>query len=203
MATDPVASTLPPGYAVEPPTVATLKSTDVPATHELGPNGIAAKSTLPEGYSVEGQQPPAPTLTPEQTLSRTNANMAAAMSGQQMPNPEDQQGFDEGKKAGTIQGGVDIAAGAVLGPIAGRTAEMLRPTVVAKTIGTGLLDAGGREITRQVVEHGPSELAQSLQKILPSKTTVEQLEKIGRILYHLGAPTAAATYLLRELFGGK
>lgn len=142
---------LPEGYTLEQPQAA-------PAT---------VYPTLPPGYSIEGQgadlasrvaavaegkstEPTAPTLTPEQTLSRTNANMAAAMSGQPQSTPEDQANFEQGRKAGTIQGGIDIAAGATLGAAnAGIEALASRVTPAAKMVATGLLDEIGNPIMRQ------------------------------------------------------
>lgn len=171
MATSPVASTLPPGYSVEQPTVATLKTTDAPATHVLGPSGIMP--TLPPGYSIEGQQPPAPVQTAEQTLSDHNRYMVSAMTGQgkdfsQDPtlSPEERQQAEAGRKAGTIQGGVDIGLGAALGPaleflgMGGKVAAKAAPEV--KQVGTGLLDQFGSEIFKDV----PVEAKQAAWKLL-------------------------------------
>lgn len=168
------------------PTVSGLQAADVPATHEVGPSGITPKggdlaTRVASVAAGKPSEPPAPTLTPEQTLSRTNANMTAAMSGQQMPNPEDQQGFDEGKKAGTIQGGVDIGASAVLGPAleflgmggkAAKAAAQAAPE--AQKVGTGLLDQFGNEIFREI----PAEAKQAAWKILQHPAVEAAIKKV-------------------------
>ncbi len=50
-------------------------------------------------------------------LSRTLQNMTSAMAGQPMQNPEDRPAAEAGKKAGTIAGGLQIATGALAGPL--------------------------------------------------------------------------------------
>lgn len=140
---------LPEGYTLEQPQ--TTPSTVYP--------------TLPPGYSIEGRGADlasrvaavaAPVIitpdppTPEQRLSRTNANMAAAMSGQPQSTPEDQANFEQGRKAGTIRGGVDIATGATLGAAnAGIEALASKLTPAAKMVATGLFDELGNPIMRQ------------------------------------------------------
>jgi hypothetical protein len=93
--------------------------------------------------------------TPEQTLSRTNQNMALAMSGQQAQmNPEDREQFESGRKAGTIAGGVQLATSTGLGALAA-------PSVVTKAgplVPAGR-DAAGRFLpwaASQVAEEGPT-----------------------------------------------
>lgn len=153
--------TLPEGYSLEQPQAAYS----------------TVYHTLPPGYSIEGQagkprvtldfskaQPINPPVTldfskaeplqsqptPEQALSRTNANMAAAMSGQPQSTPEDQANFEAGRKAGTIQGGIDIAAGAGLGAATtGLEAIAGKAAPAAKMVATGLLDEMGNPIMRQ------------------------------------------------------
>lgn len=203
MATSPVA-TLPPGYAVEPPTVATLKSTDVAATHELGPNGIAAKSspTLPPGYSIEGQQPPVPALSPDQTLSRTHANMAAAMSGQPQSTPEDQANFDEGRKSGTIQGGVDIGLGALGGAALGPLDNALKylgfgakAAKAAEPVATGLLDQYGSPIFRAL----EPEVRPIVQKLLSHEAVQKGLKIAGQELLKGALYTGGGTALYKAV----
>src|ERR1700730_2489012 len=81
--------------------------------------------------------------TPQQNLSRTNANMALAMSGQQAQmNPQDQTQFEAGRKAGTISGGGTVA----LGALGGLGSALTAPTAATETVGTGVLDAAGEEI---------------------------------------------------------
>lgn len=112
-------------------------------------------------------QPP-PQLSPEQARSRTFQNMTSAMSGQPMQNPEDQAEAEKGRKAGTIQGGIDIAGGALLGPAleflgfgGGRVAQQ-GAQQTAKQVATGILDEHGNEIFRDAAP----EVKQAAGKIL-------------------------------------
>lgn len=201
MATSPV-STLPPGYAVEPPTVATLKATDVAATHELGPNGITPKPTLPPGYSIEGQQPPAPAQTPEQTLSRMNANMTAAMSGQPQSTPEDQSNFEQGKQAGTIQGGADIGLGALGGAAIGPLDTALKylgfgakAAKAAEPVATGLLDQYGSPIFRAL----EPEVKPIVQKLLSHEAVQKGLKIAGQELLKGALYTGGGTALYKAV----
>ncbi len=82
-------------------------------------------------------------------LSRTLQNMTSAMAGQPMQNPEDRPAAEAGKKAGTIAGGLQIATGALAGPL-------FAPAVGTAEAGTGVLDAAGNEIMREVAQAGPS-----------------------------------------------
>jgi len=81
--------------------------------------------------------------------------MAAAMSGQRQVTPQDEKQFQAGKQSGFIAGAAQVGLGA-LGPLAG-------PTRVAATEGTGVLDASGNEIKREVTKYGPSLGKQGLQ----------------------------------------
>jgi hypothetical protein len=110
----------------------------------------------------------APQLAPEQARSRTLQNMTSAMSGQPMQNPEDQAEAEKGRKAGTIQGGIDIAGGALLGPAleflgfgGGRAAQQATQQT-AKQVATGILDEHGNEIFRDAAP----EVKQAAGKIL-------------------------------------
>ena len=96
----------------------------------------------------------APQLKPN-PISRTNANMAAALAGQRQLTPEDQERFESGKQSGFISGATQVGMGA-LGPLTG-------PTAVAATEGTGVLDSAGNEIMREVTKYGPSLGRQGLQ----------------------------------------
>jgi hypothetical protein len=88
--------------------------------------------------------------TPEQTLSRTNQNLALAMSGQQgQMSPEDLQQFEAGRQAGFGSAAATAATGAVGGALAA-------PSVTAGSVGTGILNAAGHEIMRDITQYGPS-----------------------------------------------
>jgi hypothetical protein len=91
--------------------------------------------------------------TPLDVLSRTNQNMALAMSGQSAQmRPDDQAQFESGRTAGTIAAAGTLATGALSAAGAALTA----PTVGTQTVGTGILDAAGEEIKREVLKYGPS-----------------------------------------------
>lgn len=94
-----------------------------------------------------------PAPTPEQALSRTNANMTAAMSGQPMPNPEDQQGFDAGKEAG-----MESAAAQTAATIGGELLLAPRAVAALSKVPAGR-DAAGRMlpwIVKTTTEEGSS-----------------------------------------------
>src|SRR5438309_179873 len=87
-------------------------------THVHG-DDLAPPSPYQPDYDSLAKQAGAidkPALTEEQARSRTLQNMTSAMSGQPMQNPDDQAEAEKGRQAGTIQGGIDIAAGSLLGP---------------------------------------------------------------------------------------
>ena len=104
-----------------------------------------------------------------------------------------------GDTASRLAGPTEAAAGA--GALSEKAASVLKPTPSIRSIGTGLYDGAGKEIMKDVVEYGPSKLAQQVQKLLPEKATVDQAEKIARLVYHIGAGTGLATYLYHELYG--
>jgi hypothetical protein len=94
--------------------------------------------------------------------------MTSAISNQPMQNSEDQVEAEKGRKAGTIQGGLDIAGGALLGPAleflgfgGGRAAQQAAQQT-AKQEGTGILDEYGNEIFRDAAP----EVKQAAGKIL-------------------------------------
>src|SRR5262249_40931794 len=96
----------------------------------------------------------------------------------------------------------NVAAG-LGGAALGELGTLLRPTMVTKTIGTGILDSTGKELMRDVLEAGPSKAAQAIQKFLPEKSTLAQAEKVAKIVYHIVTCGGTAAYLYHELFGGK
>jgi len=98
--------------------------------------------------------------TSEQKLSRTLQNMTYAMSGQSdQMHPDDKAEFDRGVKAGTTAGIVTAATGA----LSGAAAPLTAPRAIGTTaVGTGILDATGREIMRDVTTYGPSVARQVL-----------------------------------------
>jgi hypothetical protein len=152
-------------------------------------NGKLPDSSTPSAVDIAKKQ--------EQQKNDLNMNMSRAMSGQPQTTTEQQQQFDEGKKEGTISGATQIGLGAA-GALA---SAAMAPTTIAKTVGTGLLDAGGNEITKEVLEEGPSKIAQVVKNILPKEATVDQAAKIAKIIYHGGLTTGVATYLYHEIFG--
>jgi len=108
----------------------------------------------------------------------------------------------EGAK-GLVQGGVGLAKAGVK--------ALTEPTIgAAKSVGTGLVDAAGNEIKREVATEGPSLLKQGVDKVteavkdvLPKGATPEQAIKVARLVYHLGLGAGSATFIWHELFGGK
>jgi len=93
--------------------------------------------------------------TPLDTLSRTNQNMALAMSGQSAQmRPDDQAQFDAGRAAGTIAGGVQLATSTGLGALAAPSV-----TTAAGPLVPAGRDAAGKFlpwIASQVTTEGPS-----------------------------------------------
>jgi hypothetical protein len=76
--------------------------------------------------------------------------MALAMSGQQAQmNPEDQEQFESGRQAGFGSAAATAALGAAGGALAA-------PSVTAGSVGTGILDAAGHEIMKDLMQYGPS-----------------------------------------------
>ena len=123
-------------------------------------------STLKPAQAATSDWNPDPkTLTPinptdEQKLSRTLQNMTYAMSGQSnQMHPDDKAEFDRGVKAGTIAGATVAATGGVEAAAAPLTAARVTATTA---VGTGILDATGREIMRDVTTYGPSVARQIL-----------------------------------------
>lgn len=140
-------------------------------------------------------------LTPQEALSRTNANMALAMSGQQAQmSPDDRQQFESGRKAGTIAGGTAIATGAASG--------LFTPGIQVAQETSSVLGPEGQPITKEVVKDAPSLAGKGIQAIknaLPAAATPDQIAKVAKILYHTGAGVTGiggTAYLVwRELFG--
>jgi hypothetical protein len=125
------------------------------------------------------------THTPEEDArSRTLMNMTRAMSGQPMDNPEDQAEAEKGRQAGTIQGGIDIAGGALLGPAleflgfgGGRVAEEATKQGVKK-VGTGILDEYGNEIFKEVSPEAKKVAGKILQHPIVTKAVKMAVKKI-------------------------
>jgi hypothetical protein len=113
-------------------------------------------------------------------LSRTNFNMAAALSGQKQATPEDQEQFQSGKKAGYVSAATQAGLGAVGAPLTA-------PTVTSSTVGTGILDSSGQEVVREVLSHGPSVARQALSNPVAQK-----------LLWRVVGPVAGVA-LLKEL----
>jgi hypothetical protein len=93
--------------------------------------------------------------TPQDVLSRTNQNMALAMSGQSAQmRPDDQAQFESGRTAGTIAGGVQLATSAGLGALAAPSV-----TTAAGPLVPAGRDAAGKFlpwVASQVTTVGPS-----------------------------------------------
>ena len=62
----------------------------------------------------------------------------------------------EKMKAGAITAGETALAGAAAGSAALGASAALAPTATAETVGTGILDASGQEIMREVTKYGSS-----------------------------------------------
>jgi hypothetical protein len=59
-------------------------------------------------------------------------------------------------------------------------------------------------IVKEVLKKGPSVVGgiiNAVKDALPKGASAEQIDKIARILYHLGAGTGGAAFLWHELFG--
>ena len=111
------------------------------------------------------------THTPEEDArSRTFQNLTSAMSGQPMQNPDDQVEAEKGREAGTIQGGIDIAGGALLvsaleflGFGGSRVVQKAaQEATKGVKVGTGILDEYGNELFREAAP----EVKQAAGKIL-------------------------------------
>jgi len=113
-------------------------------------------------------------------LDRTLMNMTRAMSGQKMDNPQDQaiaeKAKEEGFKSAALTAGLGFGAGALAAPAAG-----------AATVGTGILDAGGSEVMKDIATQGPS-LARAGMNLV-----------INAIKAHPIISTYVATHLANEL----
>lgn len=59
-------------------------------------------------------------------------------------------------KEGAITAGKTALAGAAAGSAAIGAAGVLAPTAAAETVGTGILDASGQEIMKEITRYGPS-----------------------------------------------
>ena len=119
---------------------------------------------------------------PQQALSQTNSLMTLAMSGQQAQmNPAERAQFESGRNAGTASAAGTVALG-TLGALG-------VPTVSTGSVGTGILDATGQEIMKDVVQYGPSVARQVLSHPLAQK-----------LLLH-AAGLGAGGAILKAIFG--
>ena len=113
-----------------------------------------------------------------------------------MQNPDDQAKAERGRKAGTIAGGLQILGGAAGG--------LFTPGVQVAQETSSLLGPEGQPIVKEVLKKAPSVIGKTVEVVkdaLPKGATVEQIDKVARILYHLGAGTGGAAFLWHELFG--
>ena len=137
------------------------------------------------------------THTPdEDARSRTLQNMTSAMSGQPLQDPDDQAEFEQGRKTGTIAGGVQIATGAAGG--------LFTPGVQVTREASSILGPEGEPLAKEVMKKAPSLVGgvmNTVRDALPKEATIDQATKIARIVYHLGIGTGGATFLWHELFG--
>ena len=147
---------------------------------------IAPPSPYQPDYDALAKQAGAvepPSLTSEQARSRTLQNMTSAMSGQPMQNPDDQAEAEKGRQAGTIQGGVDIAAGSLLGPALeflgfGGSRATQEATKQGVKVGTGILDEHGNEIFREAAPEVKQAAGKILKHPLVEKAVKMAVKKI-------------------------
>lgn len=151
------APTIPKGSSGAPKAPATAVSSPsspqaIPADDWFAANAPGKKQAAPMDKSYAAAQ--WPNLETDD-FSRTLYNMTAAMSGQKLATPEDQAKGEKGKAAGFKSAALTAATGAIAAPLAA-------PTVGAEEVGTGILDASGKEIMRSMASYGPSVAKQVL-----------------------------------------
>jgi hypothetical protein len=118
------------------------------------------------------------------TPQTTNSLMALAMSGQQAQmSPTNRAQFEQGRLAGTAAAAGTAAFG-TLGSLLGA------PSMSTTSVGTGILDATGQEIMKDVTQYGPSVARQVLSHPLAQK-----------LLLH-AAGLGAGGAILKAIFGG-
>lgn len=80
--------------------------------------------------------------------------------------PQEQSGATKAEAIDAAKSGVSAAlatAGGVSG--AGTLGALTDPTAIASTVGTGITDAAGNEITKDIIQSGPSLLRQGATKV--------------------------------------
>lgn len=92
---------------------------------------------------------------------------------------------EAGRKAGTMAGGLTIAGGAIAGPLGAAS-------VGAEQVGTGILDASGQEIMREVTRLGPS---LGRQALAATARWVAQNPGKAAVAYQLARHHPAAEYI--------
>jgi hypothetical protein len=164
-------------------------SDDEILNHLASKRNFDVSGALNAGYSKADiithlSQTPQP--SGEQKLSRTLQNMTYAMSGQSdQMHPDDKAEFDRGVKAGAKSAAVTTATGAASAAAAPLTAPVATGT---EAVGTGILDATGHEIMRDVTTYGPSVARQVFSHPLTQSllTRVAGYAGAGYILKMLG-----------------
>ena len=146
------------------PTITLDKSTLQPIAAPIPESSSGAPAT-PNTANMPKVTLDKSTLTPlnptrEEKLSRTLQNMTYAMSGQsEQMHPDDKAEFDRGLEAGAKSAFGTVASGAAVGALA----PAFAPTVAGtQAVGTGILDAAGKEIFRDITTYGPSVARQVL-----------------------------------------
>jgi hypothetical protein len=130
----------------------TLQPIDIPKSSSGAP-ATPSTSNMPAITLDKSTLTPV-NATPEYTRGRTLANMTAAMSGQPMPNPEDQPTFEAGKQAGmasaAVQTGLTAGGELLLAP---------RAVQILSKVPAGRDPASGRIlpwVVKETTEEGPS-----------------------------------------------
>jgi hypothetical protein len=98
--------------------------------------------------------------------------------------PSEIQGIRDKQNAG-IAAGIGLATGAAAAPVIG---ALTAPTVATEAVGTGILDASGNEIMKDVMSYGPSTARAVLSHPLTQKLLMHAAGWAtgGAILKYLG-----------------
>jgi hypothetical protein len=146
-----------------------LKDDYVEAVHpQTGKTGIIPKDqwddAQKQGYVMspwEQQRAKAKAGAALQPVSEgpTPSSIVPAQGGganlMQAPNPSMEQ-FQQGQEAGSKRAAMDIGTSAIGAGVSAGLSKILAPSILTKTIGTGILSPEGREVTRDVATAGPS-----------------------------------------------
>lgn len=108
----------------------------VKPTYDFLGNAVSGSPAVPSGESADFWRG-SPSI-PGQAMQE-----AQTMSPQKM-------------KEGAVAAGKTALTGAVAGSAALGTASALAPTAVTEAVGTGVLDASGRELMKDITRYGPS-----------------------------------------------